>query len=132
MAVLLQFNEGRACDAIVRLLEKREGAVRQHLRWPERERHAAPVDLVCNIGAKLFAIEHTGIEPFAGHMQLEAEAETHFQPIEAMVDMSSGEGGTGRGGRTNEASSARCFSRRLNPPERSASGMPGNASFRDF
>jgi hypothetical protein len=61
MAMLLQFNEGRACDAVVRLLEKRGGAVRQHVRWPERECHAAPVDLVCNVGPKLFAIEHTGI-----------------------------------------------------------------------
>lgn len=30
----------------------------------------------------MFAIEHTGIEPFGGHMQLEAEADVHFRPVE--------------------------------------------------
>lgn len=30
-------------------------------------------------------LEHTGIEPFAGHLQLEAEAITHFKPIEAKL-----------------------------------------------
>jgi hypothetical protein len=85
MASRLRFNEGKACDAVIRRIEVREGAQRQNLRSPERERHAAPIELVCHIGGKLFAIEHTGIEPFAGHMQLEAEAATHFKPIEAMV-----------------------------------------------
>ena len=44
-----------------------------------------PVELACEIGDRLFAIEHTGIEPFPGHMQLEAEAGVHFRPIEARV-----------------------------------------------
>jgi hypothetical protein len=55
------------------------------LRSPEQEGHAAPVELICRIGDRLFAFEHTGIEPFAGHVQLEAEAETHFRPIERML-----------------------------------------------
>lgn len=85
MAPRLRFNEGKACDAILRRLEAREGARRTNLHSPERERHPAPVELACEIGDRLFAIEHTGIEPFAGHMQLEAEVGVHFRPIEAMV-----------------------------------------------
>ena len=33
------------------------------------------------IGGQLFALEHTRIEPFAGHVRMEAEAERHFKPI---------------------------------------------------
>ena len=85
MAPRLRFNEGKACDAILRRLEAREGAGRTNLRLPERERHPVPVELSCQIGDTLFAIEHTGIEPFIGHMQFEAEAGVHFRPIEVMV-----------------------------------------------
>ena len=70
----LQFHEGKACDAVVRYLERREGAARANLRFPERERHPASVELLCTIGGHLFALEHTGIEPFAGYMQLQREA----------------------------------------------------------
>jgi hypothetical protein len=70
----LQFHEGKACDAVVRYLERREGAARANLRFPERERHPASVELLCTIGGHLFALEHTGIEPFAGYMQLQRDA----------------------------------------------------------
>lgn len=78
---MLTFNEGRVCDAIIRRLETREGASRADLRSPENERHGSPVELVCRIGPTLFALEHTGIEPFEGHMQMEAEAKLHIEPI---------------------------------------------------
>ncbi len=81
----LSYNEGKACDAVVRVLEAREGKSRQNVRLPEQERHASPIELACNIGDRLFALEHTGIEPFAGHMQMEAEADRLFRPIEALV-----------------------------------------------
>ncbi|MFZ1961406.1 MAG: hypothetical protein WAU63_09185 [Methylovirgula sp.] len=74
----LIFNEGKACDAVIHVLEAREGEMRQDVRFPERERHTAPIELTCRIGGQLFALEHTGIEPFAGHMQMEAEAERLF------------------------------------------------------
>jgi hypothetical protein len=85
MATRLKFNEGKSCDAVIQILETREGSVRSSLGSPEHERHYAPVELTCKIGEKLFAIEHTGIEPFAGHMQLDAEAQMHIKPIEAFV-----------------------------------------------
>jgi hypothetical protein len=73
MAAKLQFHEGKACDAVIRRIEEREGGKRQNLRLPERERHLAPIELACEIAGRLFALEHTGIEPFAGHMRLEAD-----------------------------------------------------------
>jgi hypothetical protein len=71
MALSLRFHEGKACDAIIRRIEQRERAVRQSLRSPEHERHLAPIELACEIDGQLFAFEHTGIEPFAGHLRLE-------------------------------------------------------------
>ena len=77
----LQFHEGKACDAIIRYLEFREGAARTGLLLPEAERHPAPVEVVCTIGRHLFAVEHTGIEPFAGFMRLQNDAARIIQPI---------------------------------------------------
>ena len=81
----MAFHEGKACDAVIRVLEAREGQTRRDVRSPEKDGHPAPIELTCRIGDRLFAFEHTGIEPFAGHVQLEAEAETHFRPIERML-----------------------------------------------
>ena len=65
----LRFNEGKACDAVLQHLERRAGATRSAMRFPEKEGHPAPVELVCTIGGRLYAIEHTGIEPFEGHVR---------------------------------------------------------------
>jgi hypothetical protein len=78
---MLTFNEGKVCEAIVRRLEERCKAPRAGMRWPEDERHPFPVEIAFTIGGQLFALEHTGIEPFKGHMQMDAEASRHFTPI---------------------------------------------------
>jgi hypothetical protein len=80
--VIKGFNEGRACDAIIRRIEARDGHQRDQLRFPEREGDPAPVEMVCRIGDRLFAFEHTGIEPFEKHIELEAKAKVHFGPIQ--------------------------------------------------
>jgi hypothetical protein len=77
----LKFNEGKACDAVVRHLERRESFPRANLRFPDQEGHCAPVELVCTIGSRLYAVEHTGIEPFEGHMRGSAEVERLIRPI---------------------------------------------------
>src|SRR5580658_8140881 len=82
----MQFNEGKACDAVLRHLEAREDATRSNVRWPEEEHHAGPVELVCYIGSALYALEHTGIEPFDEFVKLDQEAERVFGPIEAAVN----------------------------------------------
>jgi hypothetical protein len=79
------FNEGKVCDAVLLRIERREGSTRQSCRWPERENHAAPVELVCDIGGRAFALEHTGIEPFEGYVRLQNDALTHFRPLEEKI-----------------------------------------------
>jgi hypothetical protein len=43
-------------------IEAREGSSRHDVSLPEQEHHAAPVEVVCRIGERLFAFEHTRIE----------------------------------------------------------------------
>ena len=38
-------NEGKVCDAVVRFIEKRTGAIRTQIRHPERDGVGAPVEL---------------------------------------------------------------------------------------
>jgi hypothetical protein len=78
---VLKFHEGLACEVIVRHLERRTNSARSNLRWPEEERHPSPVEIVFTLGAQLYALEHTGIEPFKGHMRMDAEASRHYNPI---------------------------------------------------
>jgi hypothetical protein len=66
-------------------LEAREQAARHDLVFPEKTHSVGPVELVCTVGTQRFAFEHTRIEPFAGHIQLEAEAERHFRSITERV-----------------------------------------------
>jgi len=73
-------NEGKACDAVIRYLENREGQERSNLKALETH-HPAPVELICNIGRQLYAFEHTAIEPFEGCLQENAEEEKHYKPI---------------------------------------------------
>ena len=78
-------NEGRACDAVLGDIEARIGAPRRDLIFPEKTHGVGPVELVCTVGTQRFAFEHTRIEPFAGHIQLESEAKRHFEPITERV-----------------------------------------------
>ncbi|BAM87660.1 hypothetical protein S58_16520 [Bradyrhizobium oligotrophicum S58] len=78
---LLTRYEGEVCDAMVKRLEEREGRTRDNLRWPETENHKHPVDLAFTLGDQLYALEHTVVEPFDGHIRMEAQTETLFAPI---------------------------------------------------
>jgi hypothetical protein len=75
-------NEGKACDAIIRHTEEREGYERHSVWFPEKEGHPAPIELVCVVGQRSFAFEHTNVEPFEGQIELEKRA--HFQPLRDM------------------------------------------------
>jgi hypothetical protein len=55
--------------------------MRAYLRWPEDEGHPHPVEIAFTINGDLFALEHTGIEPFKGHVQMDAQADLLFKPI---------------------------------------------------
>jgi hypothetical protein len=81
-----QFNEGRACDAVIRYLERRSGAVRANVQFPDRDRFAVPIEVAFDLSGTLFAMEHTGIEPFEGHTKLQATASIGIRPIAAAVE----------------------------------------------
>jgi hypothetical protein len=79
---MLELNESKACDAIIRHLEAKTGSTRADVqtrgRHPETTKR---VELTFRLGTELVAVEHTGIEPFSGFMQMNAEAARHFDPI---------------------------------------------------
>lgn len=85
---MLTFNEGKVCEAIIRYLEAREKETRREVHSPESTNDDDPVELIWKLGTQLYALEHTGIEPFDGHLKLEAEARHHFEPIKtALTDI---------------------------------------------
>lgn len=57
-------NEGKCCDAVLRILEARFGEKRHSLSCDTREN--ASVEVECYIGDKKLALEHTFIEPYEG------------------------------------------------------------------
>jgi len=69
---MLTYNEGKVCDAIVRYPEARHGVHRAELHSPEEEHHSDPVELVWKLASQPYALEHTGIEPFEGHVHRRA------------------------------------------------------------
>lgn len=82
---MLTFNEGKVCEAILQYLETREGCRRSEQNSPESINHAHPVELTWKFGTQLYALEHTGIEPFDEHMRLTAESPHHFDPIKSAL-----------------------------------------------
>jgi hypothetical protein len=77
----IYFGRDDDCRRLIQRLESRLNAARMDMRWPEQEQHPFPVEAAFTIAGQLFALEHTGIEPFKGHVQMEAEASRHFAPI---------------------------------------------------
>ena len=67
--MLIPNNEGKACDAVVRLLEKWTDETRSDVRHPERDLIGPRVDLRLKLGTREYAIEHTRIEPFQGQIK---------------------------------------------------------------
>lgn len=64
-------NEGKACDAVVKTLERRTRKVRSDIRHPEKDRVGPPVELRLKLGEQEYAIEHTIIEPFENNIKAE-------------------------------------------------------------
>ena len=62
-------NEGKACDAVVKTMERRTRKVRSEIRHPERDRVGPPVELRLKLGEQEYAIEHTIIEPFENNIK---------------------------------------------------------------
>jgi hypothetical protein len=79
---VLSLNEGKACDAIIRHIEGRAEALRcntrLHDKHPEPDRR---VELTFELGSSLYAMEHTGIEPFPDFMRMNRDSRRLFDPI---------------------------------------------------
>ncbi len=74
-------NEGKACDAVVKLLETRTGKDRADLSHPERNGIGPPVDLRLTLGTQSYAIEHTLIEAYPDQIQTAVEFGQFINPI---------------------------------------------------
>lgn len=62
--MLVEKNEGKACDAVVRRIEVCSGATRSNPWLPEVEQEGPPVDLRVTVGEQEYAIEHTLLQPY--------------------------------------------------------------------
>jgi hypothetical protein len=85
---MLKFCERETCEGIIRYLERREGATRCDVQVRDRGNHTpadARVEMTFRLGKQLYAIEHTGIEPFDGFMEHQNRASTLFTPLEADI-----------------------------------------------
>lgn len=74
-------NEGKACDAVIRLLERRTGEQRANVRRPEMDGIGPPVDLRLRLGTREYAIEHTQIEAFEGQIRTGEEFGRFITPV---------------------------------------------------
>src|SRR5262249_37346938 len=54
--------------------------------WPEAEPHSLPIEVAFKLGDQRYAVEQNGIEPFAGLVQMEAQAAQLFDPIKAALN----------------------------------------------
>ena len=62
-------NEGKACDAVVKVLEKRTGETRTDIRHPGITGVGPPVDLRLNLGDLEYILEQKRIEPFKNQIR---------------------------------------------------------------
>ena len=63
--MLVPKREGKACDAVLKLIEIHAGVTRSGLWHPEREHVGPPVDLRVTVGSTDYAIEHTLLQPYS-------------------------------------------------------------------
>jgi hypothetical protein len=80
-------NEGKACDAIIRILEKRTGQMRANVRRSENTKDLPPVEVDFRLGDAHFAVEHTKLETFANQTRSAAQ---FWQLVEEIVRSLSG------------------------------------------
>ena len=83
---MLRFDQDRVCEAIIRHLEAREGCARADLCMRDEGSDIAGVDerveMTFRLGDQLYALEHTGIEPFDGFVEMNNEANRLFEPLQ--------------------------------------------------
>jgi hypothetical protein len=82
---MLNFHQIETCEGIIQHIERREGATRHDVQLRDIDNHTSPnarVEMTFRLGSQLYAVEHTGIEPFEGFMEHQNRAPTLFKPLE--------------------------------------------------
>lgn len=74
-------NEGKACDAVLKVLEARTGYVRRDISFPEKEQIDPPVELRVRLGEQGFGFEHTRLEPFEGQIAGDTKFAQFIRPV---------------------------------------------------
>lgn len=80
-AVLRRTNEGRVCDAVIRLLERRTQLERRDLRAHADAGNGKNVEARFHLGSQEYAIEHTRINSFRDQVRVELRFEEFRGPI---------------------------------------------------
>jgi hypothetical protein len=68
---MLTFYEGKVCDVVIKYLETREGMMPAFVR-PRTKVTPRLSNLPLRLDTNFLRLSNTGIEPFEGHMQMEA------------------------------------------------------------
>lgn len=74
-------NQGKVCDAVLRVLEQRTGEARADVSHPEKNAIGPPVELRFTLGTQSYAIEHTQIEAFSHQIRTEEEFGQLILPV---------------------------------------------------
>lgn len=85
---MFRFHEAETCEGVIEHLERREGALRHYVRVRDRGNIIsadARVEMTFWLGDQLYAIEHTGIEPFDGFMEHQNRSRELFKPLETAI-----------------------------------------------
>jgi len=86
---MLKFHQEETCKGIIQRLEAREGKTRRDVRERDKGSHMASsdarVEMTFWLGDQLYALEHTGIEPFDGFMELQNTAHRLVEPFRAEI-----------------------------------------------
>jgi len=87
-ASMLKFHESEACEGIIQHLERRERTSRRDVNVRDKGNHTSPnarVEMTFFLGDQLYAIEHTGIEPFDGFLEHQNRATALFEPLAVAI-----------------------------------------------
>src|SRR5215472_16532954 len=82
---MLTFHQREVCEGIIQHLEMRERTKRRDAQVRDIGNHTSPdarVEMTFRFGNQLYAIEHTGIEPFDGFMEHQNRSRELFKPLE--------------------------------------------------
>lgn len=82
----MEKNERPLCEAVMRIVEQEQSEERKDVLYPEDDRVGPPVDCRFSANGVWYAVEHTIIEPFTGHIRGSIDFGDFIAPIENALD----------------------------------------------